>query len=167
MEKHLTIKEQATEVRKNLKAKYGLTSRDISVTVHHILYDDKLSVYIKSLKALPFYKGIEKLANEYKFVDYDERSGEILLGGNTYVHVHYDYNLLEDYATKYQAFADEIFPKATNGYMTPIKRFSKKSVYFGIVDESHMLSYKNSHRVIKNSHVLAINLAMIDLFDEI
>lgn len=169
MKKYLSNKEKATEIRNSIKAKYGLTSRDVSVTVKNCLYDDRLSVYIKTSKALPFYKEIEKLANEYKSVDYDDVCGEILLGGNTFVRVEYNYLLLDDYVAKYEVLAEKIFSKAVDGYIKPIKELNTKDingVFFGII-EKHLISYKNRQCIIENPHHLAKCLAKIELFDEI
>jgi hypothetical protein len=58
-------------------------------------YDSSISVTLKDL-SLPKHL-IQKILNkEFSSVSYDERCGEILSGGNVFVFVDFDYNLLEN-----------------------------------------------------------------------
>lgn len=78
----LTHKEVAKEIRKELKEQLGYNSRQVSVrcsggcTVHVIVIDKTIET-----------EAVRKLAESYKDIDYDIATGEVLLGGNIYIHV--------------------------------------------------------------------------------
>ena len=77
-------------LRKELKDK-GYSSRKIGVRHRYCGYSSSIHVTIKDLNIDK--KEIEAIAKKYSAVDYDERTGEILAGGNTFVFVDYDWNL--------------------------------------------------------------------------
>lgn len=101
----MTNKELGAKIRSELKAA-GYPARAISVRVNYCGYSTSVSVTIKDINIS--LSDVEKIVNKYKDIDYDERSGEILMGGNTYVSVRYDYDLLDAEREKYMAEAQEI-----------------------------------------------------------
>lgn len=82
----MTTKEKAQELRKVLKEK-GYKRNDISIRSGYCGYSSYIDVTIKNPEINR--SDIEKIAIRYREVDYDERTGEVLEGGNTYVHVKY------------------------------------------------------------------------------
>lgn len=77
-------------LRKELKDK-GYSSRKVGVRHEYCGYSSSIRVTIKDLSIDK--EEIKAIANKYRDVDYDERTGEILAGGNTYVFVDYDWKL--------------------------------------------------------------------------
>ena len=73
------------ELKKEIITKLGLKSSDLSVR-----YDGSYNISVKTW--FPISK-IEEITKKYESIDRDERTGEILCGGNTFVFVTYDYNL--------------------------------------------------------------------------
>lgn len=86
-------KQIAQEIRQELK-KIGYTSRMVSVSSSSALYDTAVDVRVKDFETVQINK-VREIAKKYEEVDRDERSGEILSGGNTYVHVSYDQTALQ------------------------------------------------------------------------
>ena len=86
----MTDRERVEAIRKMLKEK-GYNSRRVGVTYQVAGYSAIIRVTIKE-------SGIDKSEIEYivkhfNEIDRDERTGEILEGGNTFVSVNYDYKL--------------------------------------------------------------------------
>ena len=77
------MKETAGKIREELK-KLGFSLRDVKV---YISRGNAIRVYLDSLESVKKLNEIEKIALKYERVDYDERTGEILSGGNTFVFV--------------------------------------------------------------------------------
>ena len=73
------------ELKKEIVVKTGLSSKDLSVT-----YDGSYRITLK--KIYPKSK-VEKIANIKQSIRYDEMTGEILQGANTFVFVQYEYDL--------------------------------------------------------------------------
>lgn len=65
-------------------------------------YESAVRVKVKSSKALKVLGKIEHIADDLEKVDYDERTGEILAGGNTFVFVDIDYDLEKKLREKIQ-----------------------------------------------------------------
>lgn len=102
---YLTRKEIAQKIREDLK-KAGYNLRDFSIRARACGYSDSIDITIKNLEIKDF--EIEKIAKVYQYYDTDERTGEILQGGNTYVFVKYDYDTWEAYEGKFtQKFITE------------------------------------------------------------
>ena len=103
--------EEAEIIRNALKKELGLTSKDVSVKTKSGGYSTAVDVTIKTLKALYVKTKIEEIGDNLKSVDYDERTGEILAGGNTFIFTKVDYKLDEEISKLIQ---DE-FEKQTKG----------------------------------------------------
>lgn len=82
----MTDKERLAAIRKELK-EHGYNNRRVGVS-----YDGyAIRLNIKELAIDK--KEIENIAMKYENYSRDERTGEILSGGNTFVIVDYDYRL--------------------------------------------------------------------------
>lgn len=79
----MSNKELSQLIRRELKEN-GFTSKDVSVRVRSALYDTAVKVTIKN--PLVRQSEVEEVAKKFSKVDYDERTMEILAGGNVYVH---------------------------------------------------------------------------------
>ena len=77
---------EGQELKKEILSKTGLKAKDISVRY------DYLSFRVKVKSWTPLSK-IKEIAKSRQHIDYCERSGEILSGGNTFVFVEYDYKM--------------------------------------------------------------------------
>lgn len=102
----MTRSEKTKAIRQELKRRYGWTSRQVSVRGQPCTYSGSIDVTIKDPSVpLPL---VEAVANQYKSVRRCEYSGDILQGGNTYVTVEYDRELIERLATPVvEAASDE------------------------------------------------------------
>jgi len=96
---------EAKELRKELK-KLGISNKDVSVRMEH---SGTIKVIVKNLSIN--IEDIEKLAHKYSRIDYDAITGEILAGGNTYVFVSYDWQVLRKEGEKFLPIAQKILEK--------------------------------------------------------
>jgi hypothetical protein len=80
--------DKATALRKEIKDTLGYNSRQVGVKVSPSL---AIRVTVKD-KSIPI-EPIEAIAETYENYTRDERSQEILAGGNTFVFVNYDWRL--------------------------------------------------------------------------
>lgn len=87
----MSVKEQAQELRSALKA-MGYTSKQVSVRTKRSIYDDIIYITIKDLSVSK--KKIAEVANKYKCIRWDDYTNEILAGGNTYVDISFDWEIL-------------------------------------------------------------------------
>ena len=101
--KYQSITEKAAIVRKSLKG-IGITSKQVSVKSGYSGYDSVLRITIKDLTVS--YQTVENIAKHFEEYERDERSGEILEGGNTFIFTDYDYDAI-------RAAADEMIKQAT------------------------------------------------------
>lgn len=95
-------KESAKQLRKELKNKLGVNSRQVSVRSSR----NSIDVTIKDLTVN--FSEVEKIANTYESIRRDHATGEILSGGNTYISVGYSYDTMEEEAKKLMPKAKEI-----------------------------------------------------------
>ena len=89
----MTNKGRSAAVRAEIK-KLGYSSKQVSVRSGYCGYSDYTHITVKDVKAN--IKEIEKACKKFQSIDYDMASGEILEGGNTYIHVQYDYSAMND-----------------------------------------------------------------------
>lgn len=82
----MTNKELGNAIRATLKAE-GYAPRDFSVRVRDCGYSTSAHVTIKNPEIRS--ANVEKLLSKFESIDRDERSGEILEGGNCYLFVDY------------------------------------------------------------------------------
>ena len=86
----MTDRERVETIRRTLKEK-GYNSRRVGVTYQISGYSAIIRVTIK--EAGIDKSEIENIVKHFSEIDRDERTGEILEGGNTFVSVNYDYKL--------------------------------------------------------------------------
>ena len=86
----MSDRERVQTIRQALKEK-GYNSRRVSVTYQIAGYSAIIRVTIKELEINK--AEIENIVKGFNEIDRDERTGEILEGGNTFVSVNYDYRL--------------------------------------------------------------------------
>lgn len=101
----MTNKELGAKIRADIKAA-GIPARAVSVRVSDAGYETAVRVSIKDINVDR--NVVERIAMRYREVDRDERSGEILAGGNTFVFVDYDYDVIRSAAAQYMDQAQEI-----------------------------------------------------------
>ena len=75
--------ERAREIRKELKAKF----KGVKFSVRTKKYSGGSSISV-SWVDFPTVEEVEKITNKYKKVRYDEYTGEILSGGNTFINTY-------------------------------------------------------------------------------
>jgi hypothetical protein len=107
-----TLKEKTAEIRSALKAA-GINSKMVSVTGSYPGYDSKISVTIKDLTVSK--ATVEAAAKVYESYSRDV-DGEILLGGNTYVRVDYDWKAISAAAALKTEEAAAILAAATEHF---------------------------------------------------
>lgn len=81
-----TAIDYAKDIRAALKAK-GITSRQVSIKAGYCGYDDYIHATIKT--GTVDIREVEKIVEAFQYIDRDERTGEILAGGNTYTRTKY------------------------------------------------------------------------------
>lgn len=106
---YATRKQKAIYIRNELKA-LGYNSRHISVKSRIAGYSDAIDISIKDLSIN--IREIDAIARECEEVRYDEYSGEILSGGNTYIHVNYDPKIICDKTDELRDYAKKMFTQA-------------------------------------------------------
>lgn len=89
----MTNKERSVAIRSELK-KHGYTSRQISVRSGDCGYSDYSHIRIKDVSISR--KTIKEICKKYEYISYDEYSGEILQGCNTFIDVDYDYSAVRE-----------------------------------------------------------------------
>lgn len=85
------LRKQVREAVKN----FGLTNKDVSVSVKCSGYSDRVDVRAKHPDI--DFKGLQIALSKFKDIDYCRASGEILSGGNTYVFIHHPDGYLRDW----------------------------------------------------------------------
>lgn len=102
----MTNKELNAAIKNELKAA-GYSVRDFRVTVKDCGYSTSAHVYIKSPTVNRL--DVEKALKPFDQVERDERTGEILSGGNLYLFVEYEYGLFDLPAQAWAATAAGLF----------------------------------------------------------
>lgn len=170
----MTNKELGQAIRKALK-EHGWNARAISVRVGDAGYSTSVSVKIKDLTINK--REVEKIVNAHESIRYDERCGEILEGGNTYVFVEYDWEAMHNAAKAYMEQAQEIIDNNKEA-CTATKVFEKDGVemyyhFSGIVGhiDNHVTlhgekfadDWYNQKYAAYSANSLAEALALFDL----
>lgn len=111
-------KEESTAIRKILKDKYKLTSRDVGVVNKYGGYSSSVTLTIKTEKALALKDKLDNLSNEFQKYERDYATQEILLGGNTYVFVQMDRKLSKGLEDKIVAQVEKVMKgdPSTDGF---------------------------------------------------
>ena len=104
LREHSELKEGRSDettiaIRQILKDKFNLTSRQVSVRQRKGGYSSSIDVTIKHESAIKYMDDIENLTKNLQRYTRDERTQEILAGGNLFIFVKIDFDLqisLED-----------------------------------------------------------------------
>lgn len=102
----MTNRELSQSIRNDLKA-HGYNSRAVGVSVKDCGYST--SVYIKIKSPEISRKAVEDIINHLEEIEREERTYEILSGGNTFVFVEYIQDLFVDVRKAYEDRAADIF----------------------------------------------------------
>lgn len=102
----LTLKEKVAQIRKELKAE-GITNKMASVRGKYVLYDESITITIKDITVSR--KKVEEIAKKFEEIERDYYAMEILAGGNTYVHVDFDWQVLEEAKKDFMEIAEKIY----------------------------------------------------------
>nr|DAG28522.1 MAG TPA: hypothetical protein [Caudoviricetes sp.] len=97
----MTNQELKTTIKEELK-KAGF-KKGYTISVKDCLYSTSMKIKINDPTINR--KEIEKIAHKFQEIDRDERTGEILSGGNCYVFVEYKEGIFEEVAREYEATA--------------------------------------------------------------
>lgn len=105
----MTNKELGNAIRATLKAE-GYAPRDFSVRVRHCGYSTSANVTIKNPEIRR--ESVERLLSKFESIDRDERTGEILEGGNCYLFVDYADGIFDAPAQEMAATAAGVLKEA-------------------------------------------------------
>ena len=86
--------ERSKAIRERIKNELGYTSKQVSVRSSNCGYSDETRITVKDLSC--DYDAIQKIAMSFESIRYDEYSGEILSGANTYIFVEYDWKVIHN-----------------------------------------------------------------------
>ena len=88
----LTTTEHAAAIRNTLKREHGWTGRQVSIRAEHFSMGSAIDIVVKDpVIPLPV---VNAVAEHAECISRDERTGEILGGGNRYVSVKYSHEAL-------------------------------------------------------------------------
>lgn len=150
-----SVSVRAAEIRKKLKA-IGYNRNMVSVRSDSYSGGDSINIRMKSVD-IDEYK-VREIAKEYESVDYDECTGEVLMGSNSFVFVEWDGDFIEEGEEKYKELAEKIYRK--DHLLTDYFRWSKKYKSMAVYD-----SYKNRHRFYADVDGIAMALFFaIDIY---
>lgn len=94
----MSTTDKAKEIRTELKQKYGWTGKQVSVRADYYSLGSSINITIKDPAI--WIKKVEEIAEPKEEIHRDHH-GEILNGGNRYVSVRYDHDVLKLRAAKY------------------------------------------------------------------
>jgi len=162
---------KSTEIKKMLKDK-GIDTKNISVKCSPCGYSESIRVTLKDENINK--KEVEKIVNNLESYERDEKTGEILEGGNTYVFVEYDYKIIEEVNKKYNNDLKLKIDKLKNEYITDYKngclltifRNDKTSLLIGQHEEQEEL-YLNGSQIIFSYDYLAGDLLRRGILKEV
>lgn len=160
------VKETAQQIRADLKAA-GYKARDISVRCNNIGYSSAVRITIK--KANIRKSDIEAIAKKYENIDRCDISGEILLGGNTYIFVDYDNDVFNHVYENYLEIAED-FIENHDKYPNNNYKFGKELILI-FSEKTVILRQENkpqlNYNFYNNPYLLAKCLCAYDEFKDI
>lgn len=104
----MDCKEIAKKIREQLKVN-GINNKQVSVRSGIVGFSQEVNITIKD--ATIKFDMVDEMAHKYESIDYDEATGEILSGGNTYIDVSFSYDVIKKEREKYIPFAKKIIDK--------------------------------------------------------
>jgi hypothetical protein len=105
----------------------GFQRKDFSIRSYYAGYEQACRIEIKN--PLVRLSEVEAIAKRFSQVDYDSRSMEILAGGNTFIHVNYEYGLFDEVAKDLEPIAEKVIESGKYDGL-PIASNSEKTVNF-------------------------------------
>jgi len=103
----MTNRELSNEIRSKLK-EAGFSSKDYSIRVRDAGYSTSVDIRVKNPKVRV--SEVSKIVKQFESVERDERTGDILEGGNTYVHCQYDSDeMFDEVIEPLMATAEKVF----------------------------------------------------------
>ena len=106
MYKYVSVR--AKEIRKKLKD-IGYNSRMVSVRSSSFSGGDDIVIRMKSVDVDE--TKVREICKAYESIDYDEYSGEILMGANSFVFVEWDWEFITNAREKWYELAKIIYKK--------------------------------------------------------
>jgi len=151
--------ETAKKIRKALKDK-GFNIKDFSVRSRSGSLSSSVNVFIKNIKV--DIDEVKEITRRFKEIDYCEASGEILGGGNTFVFVEYDWEVLQEASKAKYAQAEEIEKSTTNNVV--IDKGEYRVVYYPEDRKIRFIKPKDCDEIYTahNKHHIAEALALIE-----
>lgn len=151
-----SAKDKAIIIRKELKAKHDLNSKDVSVRVKGSSLSDAINVYIKSERALHLFKEIEIIAEQLESYTTDEKTGEILSGGNTFVFVEIDYDFKKEYIESKREEIQALLEVAKKNEMNDTFEYKGIRFYYLTGDKQIQLLNKTMPHYYEESYIISI-----------
>lgn len=105
---YLSITDKAKILRKELKEKYNINSKQVSIRSRLCGYSDAIDIEIKDLSIPLTIEKITQIANKFESIRYDKYSGEILSGANTYINVRYNATAYNEIAKNFYTLSEKI-----------------------------------------------------------
>lgn len=143
----MTSTEKAKAIRAALK-EAGITSKQVSVKHRYCGYSSSYHITIKDGNVSELQ--IKDICKSFESVDYDERTGEILEGGNDYILVERDNHAPVDGSEYLDAVKNALAKLEREGQGEKIEGtrwtiFRECGEYFGISRELEKLDYIGNH----------------------
>ena len=135
----MTNKERSLAIRAGLK-KLGYNSRQVSVRSGDCGFSDYSHITIKDMSVRK--ADIEKVCNAFQSIRYDEYTGEILEGCNTYIRVEYDYDALNEAKNEEMPKVEELVRGIDKGEQ---KKIERKDFYYVLYNDSYGF-YMSCHK---------------------
>lgn len=99
---------ESREIKSYLKEN-GIDTRKVSIRHEYPGYSEIFNITIKDININA--NKIEELTRHFESYETDERTGEILAGGNTFIYVSYDYDVIKEANDKYNQNIIDIIEK--------------------------------------------------------
>ena len=159
----MTSKEKAKAIRAALK-EAGITSKQVSVKHRYCGYSSSYHITIKNGNISEMQ--VKNICKRFRSVDYDERTGEILEGGNDYVLVNRDNNYPVDGSEYLDAVKNALAKLERDGQGEKIEGtrwtiFKEGNRYFGSAHDCRFVSWDLSHFFAWNGEGVAGSIANI------
>jgi len=146
-------KELSRSIVNSLKAA-GIKRRAYSIKCEYCGYSSAATITVKDLHIK--LSDIENAVNSFEKIDRDERTGEILEGGNTYVFIDYDYDMMENAISEKLELANSLRNKAlennNEGFLLA-ENNSVKVILFAVDGIAYMFDKKTS-KTIDRTHAI-------------
>lgn len=140
---YTTAAEDAAAIRKELKTRHGWTSRQISVRADNYSMGSSIHVTIKDA-SIPS-RVVEAIANKAESIDRDQW-GEILSGGNRFVHCGYDSSALDAMTARWIGAVDAAYLELLSANDNSLIAIAGTPYLLGRDSHGHRFSVWGEHR---------------------